>query len=1034
MKRAKRQQILNSDEFTILYDRPEFSDTERRYFFHLPDEILEELSIKKKNNRRVAGIIYFILNYGYFKAKRQFFNIDFSEVPKDIDFIIRHFLPQDQPPNKMPSSRIQKRTKHQILKYSGFQNDTHRTQKKIIEKLGQLVRRTQNPNEIFDEVIKHLIDNKCCIPPYCILQDSIGSVFMENDRSLTREIKQHVSPGIKLALDDLLTKKEHNYLITFLKFDAKSFQANQMKKELEKLKFCKPIYQFAKKFLPTLNLSQSLINYYASLISVYQVDRLQKTPEGLSYLYILCYVIDRYERVTNNLVQAFVYHVDKQHEDAKADAKLKLFAEQILVENNESKVGQLLAIFTNKEAMKDDGPSIAARAFSIMPEDKIATVSKKLITKNKSLSEKELTLIWDYHRKHHQSIRINLRPIFEALEFEESTELRELFKAHRFWKKLIESNKSLTDYPLSRIPMKHVSPKLLQINFFDITQQVADKRKNRKIINAHQYEFYLYYTLRKNIHKRKIAINTSVDFKSFSAQINTPKDWGKTKQDRLEKLNNKVLLKPIESILSELETKLESSIESTNSRAMNGENKVIKTVHHRNGKITWTVPYPKKNPEIDNPFYDTIDTKTISELYDFVDQETSFTRALTHIKPRGGSKSFDYLAVKGAILANGTLQGTHLFAKRSNLSYKRLCQAEDNHIRLQTLRSAADLLIDKMLALPIFNLYLLSNNKHGSVDGTKRKLRRRLLKARYSSKYFGTDVGVVLMTMGLGHIPFVTKIIGANEHESHFVFPMMIQNNHIVDPDIISTDTAGTNNINDLLYFVSGKVHAPCYRSLVKRASKICGFKPLSHYKNSLIKPNQQVNKKLIINKWPEILSILYSLFSHDSKQEKIIQQLSSHDYKNDVKDAIWEFNGILKSIHIVKYIDESQYQRDIRTALNRGEAYHQLLKSIGDVGGGDFRGMSDMEVEIWNECMRLIALIIIFYNMNLLSKLLAVKKSCNDEIAIKFLASISPVASQHLNLSGLYEFSEDRAVIDVDSVVAMMEEILDTTVENLTV
>ena len=41
------------------------------------------------------------------------------------------------------------------------------------------------------------------------------------------------------------------------------------------------------------------------------------------------------------------------------------------------------------------------------------------------------------------------------------------------------------------------------------------------------------------------------------------------------------------------------------------------------------------------------------------------------------------------------------------------------------------------------------------------------------------------------------------------------------------------------------------------------------------------------------------------------------------------------------------------------------------------------------------------------------------------------PIASQHFNLSGLYEFSEDRAEIDVDAVVAMMEEILDTTVEN---
>lgn len=44
----------------------------------------------------------------------------------------------------------------------------------------------------------------------------------------------------------------------------------------------------------------------------------------------------------------------------------------------------------------------------------------------------------------------------------------------------------------------------------------------------------------------------------------------------------------------------------------------------------------------------------------------------------------------------------------------------------------------------------------------------------------------------------------------------------------------------------------------------------------------------------------------------------------------------------------------------------------------------------------------------------------------------MSPIASQHFNLSGLYEFSEDRAEIDVDAMVAMMEEILDIAVEKL--
>jgi len=260
-----------------------------------------------------------------------------------------------------------------------------------------------------------------------------------------------------------------------------------------------------------------------------------------------------------------------------------------------------------------------------------------------------------------------------------------------------------------------------------------------------------------------------------------------------------------------------------------------------------------------------------------------------------------------------------------------------------------DILVNNMINLPIFESYLLSGKRHGNIDGTKRKLRRRLIKARHSPKYFGLDIGDVIMTMSLGHIPFATEIIGANEHESHYLYPMLMRNTSNIDLDVISTDTEGANNVNDFLYYLIGKLHAPCYRSLPKKAKNLCGFKSLSHYEDCLIKPSSQVDRKLIKKKWPELLPILVSLLSHETKQENIIKKLSSHDYKSELKDALWELNRILKSIHIFKYIDDPIYQTDIRTSLNRGEAYHQLLHKIADVGGGDFRGMTDLEVEIWS-------------------------------------------------------------------------------------
>ena len=153
-------------------------------------------------------------------------------------------------------------------------------------------------------------------------------------------------------------------------------------------------------------------------------------------------------------------------------------------------------------------------------------------------------------------------------------------------------------------------------------------------------------------------------------------------------------------------------------------------------------------------------------------------------------------------------------------------------------------------------------------------------------------------------------------------------------------------------------------------------------------------------------MPILASLLSHETNQKNIIKMLSSHEYKSDIKNALWELNNILKSIHILKYIDDPVYRQDIRTALNRGEAYHQLIDKITAIGGGKFRGMTELEIEIWNECTRLIALIIIYYNMHLLSKLYEIALAKGDKAALEYLKHISPVASQHINIGGLYEFT----------------------------
>lgn len=1020
MLNNQRLSILSNQDFSSIYDRPRFNDLERRHFFVLSEPELQIVKLKPFNGRETSSKLYFIIQLGYFKAKHLFFRFQYIEVEDDVRFILHTHLPNDPEPTKLPTRKSQLSAQLQILQLMGFQYHCHEQKNLIENKLNDIVCRTMIPIEIFEELKNTLEKAKVVLPTYSALQDAIGSAIKNEENRIIQIVQEYLTHETEQALQRLFAIEDVFYKITELKFDAKSFRTQEMQGEREKLQICSEIYLFSNTILRQVDISRKNIDYYANLAKTYPVYRLKRLPKALAYFYVACYVHDRYEKIVNNLIKSFVYYVDKYNADSKKYATNNKPNLNAQLYENKDQIGELIRWYTDDDMMKEPGHLIQEKAYKLIAKDTMIHLSQALLDNNQQ--DIETALIWDFHKNNYRCILLNLRPLFLSIDFETNNKAENLGTAIRYLKEILKENKKLSDVDLKMIPMTHVYPKKLKDHF------IENNPDKSKIINTYQYEFYLYNAIRNNIKNGQVYINNSLEYKSFSADLKISPKWGTDKNNILQKLNNPVLLTSIKDTLFNLKNQLEPLITRVNERALNGENKHIKIKHHRDGTTTWTVPYPKKNDESDNPFYNKIEPITISEAYDFIAQRCGFYKAFKHIKPHYAKSKLDYLGIKATLLANGTTLGTYQFSKRSNLKYQRLQTTEQNHIRLETLREAAAIIVDYLVDLPIFDSYNLDGLQHGSIDGKKKKTKRRTLQSRHSPKYFGLDIGVVIMTMNLNNLPFVTNIIGANEHEGHYTYPMLMENLTAIDPAIISTDTAGTNNVNDFLYFLLGKTHAACYRSTADKAETISGFKPISEYDGLLIKPQKQVNERLIEEKWPDLLPILVSLLSHETTQHIIVSKLSSHEYKSDVKDALWELNNILKSIHLLKYIDDLNYRKNIRTALNRGEGYHQLLDKITIIGGGDFRGMSELEVEIWNECTRLIALIIIAYNMCILSELYEIKLQQGDKAAIEFLKHISPIASQHVNIGGLYEFTEEMQTINFNAVVDALTKILDET------
>ncbi|UIJ69361.1 transposase [Bacillus cereus] len=75
----------------------------------------------------------------------------------------------------------------------------------------------------------------------------------------------------------------------------------------------------------------------------------------------------------------------------------------------------------------------------------------------------------------------------------------------------------------------------------------------------------------------------------------------------------------------------------------------------------------------------------------------------------------------------------------------------------------------------------------------------------------------------------------------------------------------------------------------------------------------------------------------------------------------------------------------------------------------------------MWNECSRLLTNCIIYYNASILSTILT--KSQNKGIEMNILKYISPVAWQHINFYGRYEFSNSPTVINLETILESINE-----------
>lgn len=992
MKKNKRLKVFSEIEQAVFYSVPNFDNHDREKYLTFSEKELE-LIMKSKNAHLK---IYLAIQLAYFKSNNMFFYLSLSEINKeDILFLITRYFHDVSLPLKVSERYAYYEGKAILLKYFQYNDWSKKYYTICIEQIKEIIQRDISPNFIGRELLKFLKHIKVTCPTYTVLQDLISESLIIERQRISAIIDIEIDIEEKKEILQLMLREEGISRLAELHQDAKNFGFKMMLKEREKHKTLESLYNTAQRVVKKLTISQQNIKYYADLAIYYNSRDLENLGSNQNYLYILCYIFRKYQEVNDNLIEAFRYNTKKIDDTLRAKVKKQFQEERAETEN---KVGRLLLLYVD-ENIKDtvEFQKVRKRAFKIMEKEKIGSLGNKLLKKGQYKKESYWKEVDKLQKKHQR----NLRPLFKSLKFtSEKGDNKWLVSINwlktKFDARIINSE----DTPLSL-------PKNSQKYFFN----------SDKSFNIYRYEYWLYNQIEEKVKSGILYVKDSMLHNCFNNEL-----VGIEKsKEVLKEMDITWTQAPIKNKVNESLTHLDTLWTEINKKYKQGNLKHLKYDKEKK-KFIWSKVRSQINEELEHNFYSQLPFCEINEIMSFVNEKTRFLSAFKPLQNRYFKKeTVREDKLKAAILSRALNYGDYKMSQSSDVTYRELKTTSSQTLRLSTLRESNDILSDAILNLPIYPYYSIDFELlFSSVDGQKYELETPNIKARNSKKYLREKPGVSAYTILANNIPFNCYTIGSNEHESYYVFDIWYNNTTNIEPQIITGDMHSMNKANFAILDWFGAQYKPRFTNLNTQLKNIYCAKNIEKYSSEPLSPTGEIDSKIIINTEEKINQIIATLGLKEMNQANLMKKLCNLPLENPLRKAVFEYDKLIRSIYTLEYMMDFQLQRNVNKSQNRIEAYHQLRATIAKIGGRkQLYGKTNIDIEISNQCGRLIANIVIYYNSLILSGLLEQNPELKtNKKFLNMLKKISPIAWQHIHFLGQYIFKTNEQSINLAEIL----------------
>ena len=398
----------------------------------------------------------------------------------------------------------------------------------------------------------------------------------------------------------------------------------------------------------------------------------------------------------------------------------------------------------------------------------------------------------------------------------------------------------------------------------------------------------------------------------------------------------------------------------------------------------------------------------LTDLVLEVDQWTGFSQYLTHAG--GGQPRTDDLLLHqhAAMVGQGTNMGLLEMAYSAGLVYDRLAWASTWYLREETLKAAVAALVNFQYRQPLAQHW--GGGTLSSSDGQRFPVQGKVRNARALPRYFGYGEGLTFYTWSSDQFSqYGTKVISSTVRDATYVLDEILNNE--TDLTILehTTDTAGYTDLVFCLFDLLGMQFSPRLRDIGDRQLyKLTTDATI--YPRLDTRLMGRIDLPRLLEKWDDLARVAGSLKRGYVTASLLISRLQAYPRQGQLTKLLQEYGRLVKTIFVLRYLEDEALRRRVHAQLNKGEKLHDLRKFLFFAREGVVSQKYEDGQANQAGCLNLLTNAVIVWNTVYMQAALDAIRREGYPVQEEDLAHLWPIRFAHIHRYGKYEFNVEAA------------------------